>query len=101
MRNLSRLADKVLSAILLVKTTVLLALGVVLLVCAICLALPLDESWLLQAIAALIGFWGVSLVSSALKPFAGKTSNTRDRQSTAPMSREPSARPPGHRRTPT
>jgi peptidoglycan/LPS O-acetylase OafA/YrhL len=101
MRNLSRLADKVLSTILLVKTAILLALGVLLLVAAICLALPLDESWLFQVFAAVVACWGVSLVSVALEPFAGKTSNTRDRQSTAPMNREPTARPPGYRRTPT
>jgi hypothetical protein len=98
MRKLSRLADKVLSAILFVRTTFLLTLGILLLVAAICLALPLDESWLLQAFAALVAWWGISVVSMALEPFAGKASNTRDRQITTPMSREQAARPPGYRR---
>jgi O-antigen/teichoic acid export membrane protein len=100
MPKLSRLADKVLSAILLVKTAILLTLGVLLLVTAICLALPLDERWLLQAFAALVGCWGISLVSVALQPFAGRTSNPQDRQSTAPLSREQAARPPRYRRAP-
>jgi hypothetical protein len=82
MQNLLRLLRKMCSAFLIVKAVVLLAFAALLFYFATWLVLQFDEGYAI--IAAIVAWYGMSHVLTAMGPFANKPSDTRVRQNPEP-----------------